>query len=440
MRERPHQGGNMKLLIKSGRVINPDNNQDEISDLLIEDGIIIKNALGIEDTQAVVFDAAGSFVMPGFIDLHVHLREPGLEYKETIKTGAKAAAKGGFTTICAMPNTKPVIDNAEQIRWVKEKSKEDAIINVYQIGAVTKAQKGQELADIIDMADAGAIGISEDGKSVMNAQLYKEAMKLAAAKKLPVFAHCEDIALVNKGVMNAGKRADELNLPGISNAVEDVIVARDILLAKETKVQLHLCHCSTKDSVTMVEMAKKDRLPVTAEVCPHHFVLSDEDIVDGDSNYKMNPPLRSKEDVAALIEGLKNDIIDVIATDHAPHHADEKAKSMQEAPFGIVGLETALALTYTELVETGVLTPMQMAEKLSFNPAKVIAIPRGTLNVGSAADIVIWNPEIEYDINPKEFASLGKNTPFGGRKVKGKVVATIVNGAIVYKMEEEHDK
>lgn len=429
----------MKLLIKNGKVINPATKQEEYSDLLIEDGTIIKNALGIEDSDAEVFDAAGCFVLPGFIDLHVHLREPGLEYKETIKTGAAAAARGGFTGICAMPNTRPVIDNAESINWVQQKAAEEAVVHVYQIGAVTKGQKGEELADIRGMADAGAIAISEDGKSVMNAKLYEDAMKIAADKKLPVFAHCEDITLVNKGVINAGGRAKELNLPGISNAVEDVIAARDILLAKETGAQLHLCHCSTKDSVAMVALSKKEGLPITAEVCPHHFILTDEDIIEGDTNYKMNPPLRSKEDVAALIDGLKSGVIDVIATDHAPHHAEEKAKSMLEAPFGIVGLETAAALTYTELVLKGILTPMQMAEKLSYNPAKIIASNRGNLEEGCPADVVVFNPDAEYEIKPEEFASLGKNTPFGGRKVKGKVMATIVDGAIVYRTEESHD-
>lgn len=423
----------MKLLIKNGRVINPASKEDEIMDILIEDNKILKKEEAIKESCDEVIDATGCFVMPGFVDLHVHLREPGFENKETIVTGAKAAARGGFTTICAMPNTKPAVDNADRVKFVVNKAKNLAPVNVLQIGAVTKEQAGKELADIEEMAKAGAAAISEDGKSVMDVKLYEEAMKIARDNNIPVFAHCEDQNLVGRGVLNKGKKSDELNVEGISNLVEDIIIVRDIMLAKETKVKLHLCHCSTKDSVEYVKKAKAAGIDITAEVCPHHFTLTEDDIVDNDTNYKMNPPLRTKEDVEALKEGLKNDIMDVIATDHAPHHADEKARTMKKAPFGIVGLETAAALTITELVDKGILTPMQMAEKMSLNPAKVIGIERGSLDEGEIADIVVINPTKEYTVDPRKFASKGKNTPFAGRKLKGTIEATIVNGKVVYK-------
>lgn len=424
----------MRLLIKNGRVIDPGSKQDEVMDLLIDDGKIVKKNLKIEDNlnELVTIDATGCFVMPGFIDLHVHLREPGFEQKETIASGASAAARGGFTTICAMPNTKPVIDSADKVKFVLNKAKQVAPVNVCQVGAITVSQLGEKLADIEEMAKAGAIAISEDGKSVMNVKLYEEAMKLAKKCEIPVMAHCEDKNLVGAGVLNKGEKATQLQVEGISNLVEDVIIARDIMIAKETNAKLHLCHCSTKDSVTLVEEAKKKGIQVTAEVCPHHFALTEDDIINGDTNYKMNPPLRTKEDVKALKLGLKNDIMDVIATDHAPHHESEKAKSLKEAPFGIVGLETAVGLTITELVDKGYLTPMQMAEKLSYNPAKIIGLDKGTLEIGKVADVVIINPDMEYTVDVKDFASMGKNTPFAGMKLKGQVMATIVNGEVVY--------
>ena len=282
------------------------------------------------------------------------------------------------------------------------------------------------------MAAAGSRTISEDGKSVMNAQHYREGMQAAAEEGLVVLAHCEDINMVHGGVMNADAKANELGFAGITNSVEDVIVARDILLAKETGVRLHLCHCSTKDSVRMVELAKEEGLPVTAEVCPHHFCMTSDDITEDDGNYKMNPPLRTKEDMEALQKGLADDIMDVIATDHAPHAASEKEQGIQKAPFGIVGLETAAALTYTALVKPGILTPMQMAEKMSYNPAKILGLDKGTVEAGGPADLTIFDPECEWVIDPAEFLSKGKNTPFGGKKVTGKVMATIVDGEIVY--------
>lgn len=424
----------MRVLIKNGHVLDPATGVDGICDVLTEDQRIIGVKEHIEEQADRVIDAKGCYVMPGFIDLHVHLRDPGLEYKETLETGGKAAARGGVTTVCAMPNTKPVIDTKERVEDVHTRAKEDSPVHVIQLGAVTVGQAGEELADIEGMAEAGCHAISEDGKSVMNASLYREGMRRAAASGIAVFAHCEDIHMVEGGVMNADQKAEALGLKGITNAVEDVIVARDILLAKETGVQLHLCHCSTADSVRMVAEAKKDGLPVTAEVCPHHFIMTTDDITEDDGNFKMNPPLRSKADVEALREGLKNDIMDVIATDHAPHAEQEKDKSMKDAAFGIVGLETSAALTYTELVETGVLTPMQMAEKMSYNPAKILGLSeeKGSISEGKIADIVIFDPSKEYEIDKHTFFSKGKNTPFHGRKVKGEVRCTIVDGVPVY--------
>ena len=423
----------MKTLIQNGYVLDPESKREGEFDVLIEDNKIIKVEEQITDYADKVLDASGCYVMPGFIDLHVHLRDPGLEYKETLETGGKAAARGGVTTICAMPNTKPVVDNGEKVADVHNRAKTDSPVHVIQIGAITIGQQGQELADIEGMAKTGCHAISEDGKSVMNASLYRKAMKIAKENEISIFAHCEDITMVEGGVMHADEKAQALGLKGITNAVEDVIVARDILLAKETGVRLHLCHCSTEDSVKLVEAAKKEGLPVTAEVCPHHFAMTTDDITEDDGNFKMNPPLRGRRDVEALKAGLKADIMDVIATDHAPHAAEEKNCSMTKAAFGIVGLETMASLTYTELVEPGILTPMQMAEKTSYNPAKILGLDdKGAIAEGKIADVVVFNPTVEYVIDKNTFYSKGKNTPFHGRKVKGDIRYTLVDGNVVY--------
>lgn len=425
----------MKTLIKSGRVINPATNTDEVRDILVSDGIVVRSEKDITEDAEEIIDASGCFVMPGLIDLHVHLRDPGLEYKEDIETGAKAAAKGGFTTICPMPNTKPVTDCKDVVEYVVNKAKKVAPIHVLPVGAVTKGQAGVENTDIEEMKNAGICAISEDGKSVMNSNVYRIAMKEAARLGVPVLAHCEDINLVAGGTMNAGKKSSQLGLKGISNSVEDVITARDILLAKETGATLHLCHCSTADSVRMVKEAKAEGIKVTAEVCPHHFTLCEEDITENDANYKMNPPVRSREDLNALRKGLSEDVFDVIATDHAPHSAEEKMGGFEKAPFGIVGSETAVALTITQLVDKGVITPMQMAQKMSYNPAKVIGIDKGDIAEGKVADITIIDPNAEYVIDAEKFESKGKNTPFHGWKVKGKVMRTIAEGKTVYKAD-----
>lgn len=423
----------MKILIKNGHVIDPDTKLDQVADVLLEDDKIQEVKENIKDKADRVIDARGCYVMPGLIDMHVHLRDPGLTHKEDVFTGSKAAARGGVTTLVAMPNTKPVIDNPERLSYVKNKAMQCNLVNVLQAGAITQGMKGEELSDIEGMVQAGAPAISEDGKSVMNAQIYKEAMQIAARMNIPVLAHCEDIHMVNGGCMNEDTNSEKFGLPGIGNAVEDTIVARDILIAKDTGCHLHLCHCSTKDSEVMLRLAKEEGISVSGEVCPHHFTLTSDDIVEGDTNYKMNPPLRTKEDRKALLEGLKNDVFDVISTDHAPHTMVEKGVSMKSAPFGIVGLETSVSLTITELVDKGWITPMQMAEKMSYNPAKILHLAnKGSLKPGKDADVVVIDPKESYVIDVKDFVSKGKNTPFQGKKVNGKVKVTICGGRVVY--------
>lgn len=422
----------MVTLIKGGYVINPATQLAGVNDVLVVDETVAEIAPHIEKEAHRVIDASGKYVMPGFIDLHEHLREPGFEYKETIATGSMAAAAGGFTTICPMPNTKPVIDSRVMVEYLNYKAAEDSQINIIPVGAVTVGQLGERLADLEGMAAAGALAVSEDGKSVMNPLVYKEGMKKAAELGLVVLAHCEDRGLLDGGVMNAGKKAAELGMPGITNSVEDVIVARDILLAKETGARLHLCHCSTADSVALVRMGKSLGVKVSAEVCPHHFAMTEDEIPGDDANYKMNPPLRTKADADALIAGLADGTMEVIATDHAPHSAEEKQKSIREAPFGIVGSETAFALSYTALVKAGHLTMPQLVEKLSTNPARIIGIDKGDISVGHVADLVIADVENPYVIDVNRFISKGKNSPFGGRTVYGKVLLTMVNGEVVY--------
>lgn len=423
----------MNLLIKEGRVLDPASRTDKVMDVLVKDGFITDMKENIDESLAdEVIDASGCMVMPGLIDLNAHFREPGYEHKETIRTGARAAARGGYTTVCMMPNTKPAIDNVDILNFVNEKADEVTDLNLYTIAAMTAGQEGEYLTDFEALKAAGAIAVSDNGGTIMNARTARQAMRQAAEVDIPVFAHCEDTNLAARGVMNAGERAKELGLFGIMDSVEDVIVARDILLAKNTGAKLHISHVSTKESAFIIKTAKEHGMDITAEVAPHHFTLTEQDVAGDDANFKINPPLRTAEDVKALKEALASGAIDVIATDHAPHHPTEKEKSFDEAPFGVVGLETAVPVTITELVRTGILTPLQMVEKMSYNPAKILGIDRGELSPGKAADITIINPALEYDIDSNRFASKGKNTPFEGRHVYGKVMYTIVGGRIVY--------
>ena len=434
----------MKILIKNGRIIDPVNKIDDKVDILIEDGIIsrVTNDIAenvIEDENDTVIDASGLYVCPGFIDLRVHFREPGYEHKETIRTGSRAAARGGFTTVCTMPKTKPAMDSEERIRDAIDKAKEVTDINILPVGAITASDEGQYITDFAGMKEAGAVAVCEDGNSIMDARIARQALKQAAEVDIPVFAHCEDRNLMARGVMNAGERAKELGLYGILDAVEETIVARDILLARDLNTRLHICHVSTKVAVEMIKQAKEAGLNVTAEVTPAHLILTEDDIDGTDSNYKIAPPLRKKEDRDALIKGLRLGIIDAIASDHSPHHLSEKAEGFVDAPFGMSMLETSLSLVYTELVAKDLLTPVQMVDRFSVRPAKIIGLDRGDLGVGKVADITIFDPKASYIIDSNLFASKGRNTPFDGREVKGRVVYTIVNGRIVYSNKDGNE-
>ena len=423
----------MSLIIKNGRVLNPPTNTDEILDIKIDGNII--SAIEAEIVPVFsdkVIDAKGCYVFPGLIDMHVHFRDPGQTAKEDIETGSKAAARGGVTTVLAMPNTKPVVDNSELVNYVHDKGKSVGLCRVLQVGSVTKGMEGKELSDLEGMINAGIPAISEDGKSVMDSGLYREAMKIVAKKNVPVLAHCEDINLVQGGVMNMGTKSDSMGEKGISNAVENIIEARDIMLAEETGATLHLCHCSTKESYDILKEAKTRRIKVSGEVCPHHFTLTEDDIVPGDGNYKMNPPVRTAEDREALRRGLAEGVFEVISTDHAPHTAEEKAKGFA-SPFGIVGLETSASLAYTELVLSGLITPLTMAAYMSSNPARILGRQElGDISVGKAADITIFDPTIEYEIHAADFVGKSKNMPYENRKVQGKVIKTIYDGKVVY--------
>ena len=423
----------MRILIRKGRIIDPSVNLDAVMDLLVEEDRVLRIEENIAESEAdQVMDACGCWVVPGFIDLHVHFRDPGLTHKETIATGSCAAAAGGFTTVCVMPNTKPVTDCGDVVRYVHEEAAKTPVTNVLVIGAITKGQNGEELADLDSMAEAGICGLSEDGKSVMNSRLMMEAMKWAAAKGLPILDHCEDMDLAH-GCVNACEAADKLGLPGIPGVAEELITARDIQLAKEAGAKLHICHVSTSGSARIIELAKQEGCNVTAEVGPHHFALDDSEILKEDANYKMNPPLRGTADVESMKASLANGVLDCIATDHAPHHESEKNVGLLKAMNGIVGLETSFAVSKKELVDTGILTPLELIRKMSTNPAQVLGIDKGTLQPGAAADIAIIDPDAEYVIDKAAFKSKGHNTPFHGWKVKGMVTTTILGGRIVYK-------
>lgn len=419
------------MLIKQGLLIDPKNNIEAIKDILIENGKVIQVDDHIKSSDQVVIEAKGYWVMPGAIDLHVHLREPGFEHKETIETGAKSAAKGGVTTICAMPNTKPAVDSKEIVERIYAIAREKAVVNVLQVGAITKGQNGKELSDIRGMKEAGICAISEDGKSVMDSKLLKEAMIIAKELNIPVLSHCEDEALAG-GAMNEGEKAKELGLPGIPKEAEDIIASRDIQLASSIGGSIHLCHVSTKGSGEILKFSKAKGIKVSAEICPHHFTLTEKDVDGINTNTKMNPPLRNDEDVKYLKEALRDGIIDIIATDHAPHHVDEKNKPYIDAPNGIIGLETMIPLTITELVNHDYLSKSMMVEKISLNPARILGIDKGHLSIGAIADITIVDPMETYTISLDDIASKSKNTPFIGKEVSGRVKYTIVNGEIVY--------
>lgn len=423
------------MLLKNGKMFDHVGNEIK-RDILIEDGRIKKLGRNLSAEGHEVIDCAGNWIFPGFVDLHVHLREPGFEAKETIETGTMAAAKGGFTTIACMPNTKPVLDTPEQIRFIHDQTKKTGYVRVLPIGAITKRQLGEELNDFEGMQQEGILAISDDGVGVQSSWMMKQAMREAKELGIPVVAHCEDNTLIQGGCVHEGTFAEQHGLRGIPSECEAIHIGRDILLAEQTGAHYHVCHISTKESVRLVREGKKNGIHVTAEVTPHHLLLCEEDIPGLDSNYKMNPPLRGAQDREALIEGLLDGTIDFIATDHAPHTAEEKAKGMEHSPFGIVGLETAFPLLYSHFVQKGIFSLKQLVDWMTIIPAERFGLTSGRLREGDLADLTIVDLQQEREINPEQFASKGRNTPFAGWKCAGWPVRTIVQGKTVWSQEE----
>lgn len=423
----------MRLLIKGGRIVDPANNIDDVLDLLVENNKIVKIAKDIKIEKCDIIDAKGKIVMPGIVDMHVHLREPGREDKETILTGTKAALKGGVTSVLAMPNTFPAMDSKENIALLKKIIKRDAQCNVFVSGAITISRQGKEVTDIAELKKSGAIAISDDGSSVDDEEVFLKALKLAAKEKILVIAHCEDKTLSNNGVINLGFMSTKLGLRGISKESEYKRIERDINLASKANSAIHIAHVSCQESVEIIAKAKKKGLKVTCETAPHYFALTEEDIAEYDTNTKINPPLRTKEDTAAIKEGLKNGTIDAIASDHAPHTENEKDIEFDRAEFGKIGLESTMAVSVIELIEKKVLNWAKLIEKLSLNPARILGIDKGTLGIGKDADIVICDINKEFILDKAKIASKSKNSPFIGRTFRGKVEYTIFNGEIKYR-------
>ncbi|HHQ49036.1 MAG TPA: dihydroorotase [Acidobacteria bacterium] len=429
-----------RLLLRNGRVVDPSQSLDQGLDLLLEDGRVA--ALGERldvpgDTPAL--DASGLVAVPGLIDLHVHLREPGFEYKETIETGCRAAVAGGFTAVCAMPNTNPVNDDPSVTRFIRERAAAVGLCHVYPIGALSKGERGEELAEIGEMVREGAVAISDDGRPVMNARLMRRALEYARSFGVRIAAHEEDTDLADGGSMHEGPVSTRIGLKGIPAAAEEVMVARDVLLTELTGGSLHLCHLSTRGSLDLVRMARRRGIDVTCEVTPHHFMLSDEDLAASnyDTNWKMNPPLRSRDDVEAVLQGIYDGTVDAIVTDHAPHHADEKELDFADAPFGIVGLETAVSLALDRLVHGRVIGLLQLVRLMSTRPAELFGLPGGTLKEGAPADVTLLDLRKRVTVDPDRFRSKSRNTPFAGLQLRGAPVATIVGGRIVWQAGQE---
>ncbi len=427
----------MNILIKQGRVLNPATNLDQVMDLYIADGVVQKmgenlDASALSDSKELtVIDAAGKVVSPGLVDMHCHLRDPGFEYKEDIESGTRSAAMGGFTSVACMPNTNPVIDNAPLVEYILNRAAQVGSVNVYPIGAVSRGLKGELLADIGEMKFAGVVAISDDGRPVENPSLMRRALEYASMFDTTVISHCEELSLLDEGVINEGYTSTHLGLKGISNAVEDVMIARDIILAETVGAPLHIAHVSTRGGVELVRQAKRRGVRVTCETCPHYFSLDDSAVEGFNTNAKMNPPLRTKADVAAVIEGLKDGTIDAIATDHAPHHVDEKNVEFAQALNGIVGFETALGLGIAYLVKPGHLTLMELLRKMTVNPAGILSLGKGMLAEHKPADIVIFDPEEAYTVDVASFVSRSKNSPYDGYTLYGKPLYTIVGGRLV---------
>lgn len=420
----------MQLLLKKGRLVDPAARRDEEIDLLIRDGVIEKMGANLAVHDAQSYDLKGKVIAPGFIDMHVHLREPGFEYKETILTGAAAAAAGGFTAVCCMPNTEPAIDDESVVRYIQSKAKSalNGLVDVYPVAAVTKGRRGEQLAPLAELSDAGAVAFSDDGAPVYDAEIMRRAMEYAAMFGKPVIQHAQEMSMTKGGVMNEGSVSTALGLPGMPSLAEDIMVSRDIQICRYTRGQYHVAHLSTAGAVDLVRRGKGEGVNVTCEVTPHHFTLTDEAVRGYNTNTKMNPPLRTSSDVEAVRWGLRDGTIDVIATDHAPHSYDEKEVEFQSAPFGIVGLETAIGISVTELVQSGVLTLAQMIEKLSVNPRRILHLPSIVIAEGEAANLTIFDPAAEWIVDPPSLKSRSKNTPFGGRKLIGKPIGVLNNG------------
>ncbi|MGO9258915.1 MAG: dihydroorotase [Bryobacteraceae bacterium] len=423
----------MSIVIKNGRVIDPASATDRIADVLIVDGRIAGVAPNLSSPRAEVFDAGGMIVAPGFIDMHVHLREPGFEHAETIESGSRAAAAGGFTSICCMPNTKPVNDSATVTSYIVERARRKAVVNVYPIGAITKGSAGEELSAIGAMKEAGAVAISDDGLPVMNARVMRRAMEFAKSYGLPVIQHCEDLNLSAGGDMHEGAPSVRWGLRGIPAASEDVMVARDLVLAQLTGARYHVAHISTANAVAMVDFARGKGLPVTCEATPHHFTLTDAGMAPYDSNYKMKPPLRSARHREAVLEGIASGAIQAIATDHAPHPGSEKMQEFERCPFGIIGLETALAIALEELVDPGRITLRRLVELFTTGPESVLRLGRGTLEPGAPGDVTVFSTEVSWTYDVNQSFSRSRNSPFHGRTFRGGPVATVVNGEIVWR-------
>jgi dihydroorotase len=421
-----------KLVIKNGRVVDPSQHLDRVLDLGIDDGVVREITADLDTTGAQIFDATGLVVAPGFIDMHVHLREPGFEHAETIESGARAAAAGGFTSICCMPNTKPVNDNATVTSYIVDRARRHAIVNVYPIGAITKGSAGEELAAFASMKQAGIVAISDDGKPVMNARVVRRAMEFACALDIPLIEHCEDLHLSAGGDMHEGVESTRLGLRGIPRSSEDVMVARDILLTEVTGVRYHVAHISSHHAVDMVAFAKSRGLRVTSEATPHHFVLADCDMLPYDGNFKMKPPLRERLDVKAVTRGLISGAIDAVATDHAPHAGDEKMQEFERCPFGIIGLETAIGLSLEQLYHPGHVSLPHFVKLFTANPAGILSLKAGTLKPGAAADVTIFSLDRAWTYDVAQSPSKSSNTPFHGREFKGGPVATFVAGQMVW--------
>ena len=423
----------MKLLIKHGRLVDPVGGIGGIMDILIENGRVSVIGNGVNDPEAEIVDASGMVVSAGLVDMHVHFREPGYEYKETIETGCAAAARGGITAVACMPNTKPVIDTPEQIAYVKQKAAQACGVRVFPLGAVSRGEKGETLTDFAALKAAGAVALSDDGVPVQNANLMRDALITAYQECLTILSHCEDADMVCNYAVNEGPVSRRLGLPGRPAIAEELMVMRDAMLSEETGGAVHICHVSTAKSVSIIRQYKHKGVPITCETCPQYFTLTEDEVLKQGSLARVNPPLRSQSDVDAIIRGLQDGTIDAIVTDHAPHSAEEKARPLAEAPSGMVGLETSLAVTLTALYHTGKMSLSDILRKMTINPACILRVGTGRLAIGAEADLTIFDPNEAWVVDPAKFASKGRNTPYAGQTLKGKVKYTIVGGNIIYR-------